>query len=68
MFYNQIRKDIDLKSTVAKGELVRVKEWLKEKLHKYGATYSPKELQSRLFGEQYNPKWLVSYLEEKYLA
>jgi carboxypeptidase Taq len=68
MFYNQIQKDIDLKSTVAKGELVRVKDWLKEKLHKHGATYSPKEIQSKLFGEQYNPKWLISYLEEKYLT
>lgn len=68
MFYNQIQKDMDLKSTVAKGELVRVKEWLREKLHKYGAIYSPKEIQNRLFGEQYNPQWLVKYLEEKYLA
>jgi len=68
MFYNQIQKDIDLKGNVAKGDLVRVKEWLKNKLHKYGAIYSPKEIQNRIFREQYNPKWLVNYLEEKYLA
>jgi len=68
MFYNQIRKDMDLSNVIAKGEIVRVKGWLKEKLHKYGATYSPKEIQTRLFGEQYNPQRLVNYLEEKYLA
>ena len=68
MFYNRIQKDLDLRNTVAKGELVKVKEWLKEKLHRYGATYSPKDLQQRTFGEAYNPQWLLNYLREKYLA
>ena len=68
MLYNRIQKDIDLKSSISKGEILRVKEWLKENLHKYGATYSPKELQNRIFGEQYNPKWLLNYLEKKFLV
>ena len=68
MFYNRIQKDLDLKATVADGELSKVKDWLKEKLHKYGATYSPKELQKRAFGETYNPQWLIKYLQEKYLT
>ncbi len=68
MFYNRIQKDLDLKTTVANGELGKVKDWLKERLHKYGATYSPKELQKRAFGETYNPQWLIEYLQEKYLT
>ena len=68
MFYNRIRKDMDLNATVAKGEFGKVKDWLKEKIHRHGAIYSPKELQQRLFGEQYNPQWLINYLQEKYLA
>jgi len=68
MFYNRIQKDLDMKTAVANGELGRVKDWLKEKLHKYGATYSPKELQKRAFGETYNPQWLIKYLQEKYLT
>ena len=68
MFYNRIQKDMNLKDTVANGELGKVKDWLKDKLHKYGATYSPKELQKRTFGETYNPHWLIKYLQEKYLA
>lgn len=68
MFYNRIQKDLDLKTTVANGELGKVKDWLKERLHKYGATYSPKELQKRAFGETYNPQWLIKYLQEKYLT
>ena len=68
MFYNRIQKDPDMKTAVANGELGRIKDWLKEKLHKYGATYSPKELQKRTFGETYNPQWLIKYLQEKYLT
>jgi len=68
MFYNRIRKDMDLKATIAKGEFGKVKDWLKEKFHKYGAIYPPKDLQRRLFGEEYNPQWLIKYLQEKYLA
>jgi carboxypeptidase Taq len=68
MIYQRIKKDLDTKELVRKGELGRIKAWLKEKIHNYGATYSPKELQKRLFGEEYNPEWLVKYLEEKYTA
>ncbi len=67
MFYHRIRKDVDLAATVGRGELVGIKEWLKEKIHRFGSTYSPKQLQMMLFGEAYNPEHLVSYLEEKYL-
>jgi carboxypeptidase Taq len=68
MFFQRIKKDMDTKELVRKGELGKIKSWLKEKIHNYGATYSPKELQKRLFGEEYNPEWLVKYLEEKYTA
>ena len=68
MFYNRIQKDLDFKATVAGAELGRIKDWLKERLHKYGATYSPKEIQKRVFGEAYNPQWLIRYLQEKYLT
>lgn len=68
MFFHRIKKDMDTGDVVQKGELGRIKAWLKEKIHSYGATYSPKDLQAMLFGEEYNPEWLVSYLEEKYMG
>jgi carboxypeptidase Taq len=68
MIYDRIRKDLDLKAAVATGEMEKIKDWLKEKIHKHGATYSPKELQKRIFGEAYNPQWLIKYLQEKYLT
>jgi len=68
MFYDRIQRDLDLKATVASGDISMIKVWLREKLHKYGAIYSPKELQTRVFGETYNPQMLIRYLQEKYLS
>ncbi len=68
MFFHRISSDIDLKDAIAKGDLGRIKAWLKDKIHRHGATYSPKDLQRKLFGEEYKPDWLVKYLEQKYVA
>jgi len=67
MIRNRIQKDIDLKETVKRAEIAAIKTWLREHIHKLGGTYSPKELQRKLFGETYNPQPLVNYLEQKYL-
>lgn len=45
-----------------------IQEYLKEKIHKWGSTYAPKELLKRSFGEEMNPKYFLNYLESKYLA
>ena len=47
--------------------LFPLKNWLAENLHKPGATYSPKELLTRVFSRGYEPSGLVNYLENKYL-
>ncbi len=44
-----------------------IKDYLKEKIHKYGAIYPPKVLLSKSFGDTYNPEYLIRYLKEKYL-
>ncbi len=44
-----------------------IREYLKEKIHKWGATYAPKELIKKSFGEELNPKYFIDYLERKYL-
>ena len=68
MFYDRIQRDLDLRGAVARGQIGKIKDWLKDNVHKYGATYSPKELQKRVFGEEYNPRWLIEYLQDKYLT
>jgi carboxypeptidase Taq len=68
MVYDKIRKEISLEECIEKGDMAPIKNWLKENIHWRGDTYSPKELQRRLFNETYNPKHLLNYLEEKYLG
>ena len=67
MILDRIQKEINLKNAVKRAELISIKTWLREHIHKMGGTYSPKELQRKLFGETYNPQHLVTYLEQKYL-
>lgn len=68
MIFNRIQKDIQLKDAVRNGKLMEIKEWLRDRIHRWGGTYSPKELQQRVFGEEYNPDRLIAYLECKFLG
>lgn len=44
-----------------------IKLYLKEKIHKWGSTFQPKELIKRSFGEQINAQYFIKYLEDKYV-
>lgn len=68
MIWYNMRKDIDLDQTIRSGDLTSIKFWLYERIHKFGATYAPKELAKKTFGESFNPDRLVQYLEWKYLS
>ena len=68
MMWNDIRRELDLSRTIRSKDIGKIKEYLGNKVHKWGQTYSPKELLRREFGESYNPDWLVRYLEEKYVS
>lgn len=66
--WHSIKKEMSLKDAIKRRDFERVKGWLKEKVHKWGSTYAPKELQMKAFGEAYNPERLLSYLEDKFLG
>ncbi|ARM75534.1 carboxypeptidase M32 [Acidianus manzaensis] len=62
MVYYHLKNSIGFNVNNIEG----IKDWLREKIHKYGAIYSPKELQLKSFGEAYNPSRLLDYMKEKY--
>ncbi|MDH2901770.1 MAG: carboxypeptidase M32 [archaeon] len=68
MIWYNMRNEIDLDKTIRNGDFAPIKAWLYEKIHKYGATYTPKELSKRSLGESFNPDRLVQYLEWKYVS
>jgi len=68
MVYSRLSRDMDVQDIVRQGDMARIKTWLGENIHRWGSTFSPKELQRRVLGDVYNSEHLVKYLEEKYLA
>ena len=68
MVHDHLRENLNVQDALGRSEIDTIKNWLRENIHKWGSTYSPKKLQEKIFGEIYNPAHLLSYLEEKYLV
>ncbi len=64
--YNSMKNQLDLESLVKNGELLKIKEWLAENIHKHGKLLTPAEILKSVTGEEINPKYLIDYLESKY--
>ena len=64
--YDQMKKEIDVDKAVRSGTTKEINQWLKEKIHKYGATKYPKEILQIATGKDFSPKYYVDYLIDKY--
>ncbi|OMF67165.1 carboxypeptidase M32 [Paenibacillus glucanolyticus] len=62
-----MRKELpNLDQLIEEGDLAPIKEWLTDKVYKYGKSEKPSEIIVRITGEELNPDYLADYLEEKY--
>jgi carboxypeptidase Taq len=61
------RLGTSLRNLIIEGRLNDIKEGLRELIHRWGSTFSPKELLERSIGEKYNPEPFLNYIENKYL-
>ncbi len=64
--YYAMLKDIDIPEVVKNNDIKKINNWLREKIHKFGSSKTPKELLVEVTGEEFNPKYYVKYLKEKY--
>lgn len=48
-------------------EFNSIKNYLREKIHRWGSAYEPKMLLKKSFGESMNAKYFIEYLKDKYL-
>ncbi len=64
--YHKMRQEIDVDKIIASGNLKEINNWLKEKVHRFGASKSPKEILKDATGEDFNPDYYVNYLIDKY--
>lgn len=53
-------------SLVGRGELLPIKQWLTERIYKYGKLRTPSELIRSVTGKPLDPGHLVAYLTKKY--
>jgi carboxypeptidase Taq len=57
-----------VRKSAGEGDLMQLRKWLRVNIHRWGAVYSPRELQMKLFGEAYNPDSLLKYYETKFIT
>jgi carboxypeptidase Taq len=68
MIWHKMKDGESVREALQRGDVMEVRNWLRNNIHRYGATYSPKALQMKVFGESYNPDRLLHYLNEKYAS
>lgn len=65
--YYHMNKDFDVAKSLESGNTQRVNDWLKEHIHKYGSSKYPDKILRLAIGEDFDAKYYVDYLVNKYL-
>ncbi len=65
--YYHMREDLDVEGLISEGDFGPIKEWLRERIHRWGSIYPPKELLKRAIGEGLDPGYFVRWVKERYL-
>jgi carboxypeptidase Taq len=65
-FYYAMKKEIDVEQLVKDNKISEINAWLKEKIHQFGKSKTPKELLLDVTGEEFDAKYYVQFLKEKY--
>ncbi len=65
-FYYAMKKEIDVEGIVKSNDIKVINNWLKEKIHQYGGSKTPNELLLEVTKEEFNPKYYVKFLKDKY--
>ncbi|MCM3361744.1 carboxypeptidase M32 [Niallia sp. Sow4_A1] len=62
-----MQKDLpEFDNLLEQGQLLPIKEWLNEKIHRYGKMKKPLEILKDVTGEGLNAQYLIDYLYTKY--
>jgi carboxypeptidase Taq len=66
-FYDQARLEIpDLDVQIESGQLIGLRRWLEQKIHRWGRMFTPDHLVQRVTGKSLSPEPFLTYLERKY--
>ncbi len=67
MFYNQAKQELpELEQGIAQGNLLPLKDWLNQKVHRWGRQFTPDDLVHQVTGQAPSPEPFLHYLEDKF--
>lgn len=66
--YFCMKKNMDFEGLLEQGEVDPIRVYLKEHIHQFGKMKTSRQLLKDVTGEDFNPRYYVEYLKEKYRA
>jgi carboxypeptidase Taq len=64
--YQAMNKDINVEEVVLNNDIKQINAWLKEHVHKFGKSKTPKEILQIATQEDFDPSYYVDYLKRKF--
>ncbi|WP_242985312.1 carboxypeptidase M32 [Vallitalea okinawensis] len=65
-FTHEMSKSLDIDALLKEGNFEPINDWLRENIHQYGKTLTPKEIVKNVTGEELNAQYLIDYLTDKF--
>lgn len=64
--YYHMKKEMDINGLLENGEIGVIREFLREHIHRFGKRKNSRDILKDITGEDFNPRYYVRYLKEKY--
>lgn len=64
--YAFMKREMNFEELLEAGKLDVIREYLREHIHRFGKVKTSRQLLKDMTGEDFNPKYYVEYLKEKY--
>jgi carboxypeptidase Taq len=64
--YQSMDKDINVKQVIKDNQIEKINAWLKDKIHHYASSKTPKELLMIATNQPFDPQYYVDYLKDKF--
>lgn len=64
--YETIRQEIPFTMYLEEGNIEKIKKYLGEHIHRYGAVKGTNQLLKEVTGEEFSPRYYIEYLKRKY--
>ncbi|QWB96461.1 carboxypeptidase M32 [Mycoplasmatota bacterium] len=64
--YESMNQDFNVEVAVKNNDIARINAWLKEHVHKYGMSKTPKEILLIATNKPFDPTYYINYLKKKF--